>query len=55
MKLVSYHEQSEKQSQHDLIKNKFLSDAELPLIRLKTNSTMEEMTIIHSLNSILNK
>lgn len=52
---ISYHEQSEKQSQHDLIKNKCLSDAELLLIRLKTNGANEEMKIVDSLNSILNK
>lgn len=52
---ISYHEQSEKQSQHDLIKNKCLNDAELPLIRLKTNGANEGMKIVDSLNSILNK
>lgn len=51
---ISTHDQNEKQSKNDRIKDKCLKDCGLPLIRLKTNQSNEKQRIINELNMILN-
>lgn len=50
---IAYHEQNEKQLNHDSIKNKCLMDCKLPLLRVKTNESGIEEKIIQALNSSL--
>ena len=50
---VSFHEQQEKQTAHDQIKDKALVSAGLTLLRLKTNGALERETIISALDKQL--
>jgi superfamily I DNA and/or RNA helicase len=50
---IQYHEQSEKQSLRDAIKNKAFELNQIPLLRLKTNGSNEKNLIESKLQSIL--
>lgn len=50
---VSYHEQSDRQSLHDAIKDKAVSQSGLQLLRLKTNGNSEEIIIRTELDKVI--
>lgn len=51
---IRYHEQSQKQSLHDEIKDRALQANEIPFLRLKTNESNERARIINKLNEASN-
>lgn len=50
---ISYHEQNERQSNHDAIKDKAISMSFIKLIRLKTNGSNEEQAIRNALQKCI--